>query len=102
MAMAATVEETIQLGGNEYLYIGTLAITGTYTTSGDTIDPSGNESFRHVIVTGKGYVWEWVPSTQKMKMYRDNGTATAAALPEVANAADHTGATGITFVAIGQ
>jgi hypothetical protein len=102
MAMALTVEETIPLAGNEYLYIGTITITGTYTTGGDAVDATGNERFRHLIVNGKGYVWEFDNANQKLLMYRDNATATAAALPQVANAADHTGASGVTFIGIGQ
>lgn len=102
MAMAAVIEDQWQSGGNYQEYVGTITITGTYTTGGDAIDFGTNERMRSVVVTGKGYVWEWDQANQKLLVYRDNGTATAAALPQVANAADLTGATGVSFRALGQ
>jgi hypothetical protein len=100
--MAAVIEDSWQTNGNFQEYVGTLTITGTYTTGGDAIDFGSNERMRVVSVSGKGYVWEWDQANQKLLMYRDNGTATAAALPQVANAADHTAASGVTFRALGQ
>jgi hypothetical protein len=78
------------LGGSNRLYVGRLTLSSSYATGGDTIDWPGDWTAvtdARVMLAGQGgYVLEYDGANTKVKAYRDNGTATAAPLPEVANA----------------
>lgn len=104
MAASPTVEETIPLGDTANLYHGT-ATLGTYATGGVAFDISGNERLSRCFVQGGGYVYEWVPSSQLLKVFRQKDPANAGGadipLPEVANGVDLSGVT-VGFIAIGQ
>jgi hypothetical protein len=82
--------DPIPLEGSSRLLRGSIALSASYATGGDTIDwpgdlnvPDGGVMLGGV---GGGRVLEYDGANQKVKAYQDNGTATAAALPEVANA----------------
>lgn len=105
MATAATVEQRIELPGNTNLYIGTLAVTGTYTTGGDAVDVAANERIDVLIVAGVGggFQCRWDRAAQKLVLYYYDYDAVAdGAAIQVANGADHTAQNGAVFVAIGQ
>ena len=81
--------DPVPLGGSNVLYPGTITMSSSYATGGDTLDMTGDlnpRDGRLLIGGGPGYVLEWDGANAKVKAYRDNGTATAAALPEVAAA----------------
>lgn len=102
MAVAPTIKKTIPLSRTRNLYIGTLAVTGTYTTNGDAVDASNNERFDALIAQGAGYNFQWDDANQKLKFfYGDNNNAADSAGIELPNATDHTGANGIPFMAVG-
>ena len=83
-----TVRKAIPIEQSTVLELGTINL-GTYATGGIAVDATGDLEYFHAIVqpTG-GYVAEYDPSTKKVKVYRDNATATAAPLPEVAATTD--------------
>lgn len=81
--------DAITLGGTNRLLFGTVAMSSSYATGGDTLDMPGDISLGEgsvLIGQAGGYVLEYDGTNAKVKAYRDNGTATAAALPEVAAA----------------
>lgn len=82
--------DPLQLGGSLRLYTGSITLSASYATGGDTVDFPGDVSLADGRVmlggVGTGRVVEWDGANQKVKAYQDNATATAAALPEVANA----------------
>lgn len=102
MAVAPVITHTIDLGLTKKLYVGTLTVTGTYLTNGDTVDAASNERFDYLFAQGKGYNYEWDAANQKLKFFQgDNTNAAAAPGIEVPNAANHTAASGAPFFAIG-
>lgn len=81
--------DAIPLGGTARLQPLVLTMSASYATNGDTVDLEGDVGSaegRLIVGCAAGYVLEWDGSNQKIKAFRDNGTATAAALPEVAAA----------------
>lgn len=105
MAVAATVEQSFSIGGNQNLYIGTLAVTGTYTTGGETVDLGSNERLDVLVASSAagGFLIRWDRDNQKALFYYYDYDAVAdGAAIQVANAANHTAANGAVFFAIGQ
>lgn len=102
---AVTIEKDIPIGATEHLYIGTWTPTDFYTAGGDGFDPSGNTRIERAFFgAASGYVAEFIPATQKVKLYRtkDPANAGGADLPlqELAGGVDlH--ATVFSFFAIG-
>jgi hypothetical protein len=93
VATFTQVLDTIPLGGSNKLYVGTLTMSSSYATNGDTIDWPGDWAATGGVTDARvqlsdtgGRVLEYDGTNGKVKAYQDNGTATAAALPEVANA----------------
>lgn len=112
MAAAVTITEKVSLGGTDNLYLGTIAMDSSYPTGGEVLDATtatplpGPTKFKFLTVAQSGgYVAEFIPSSQKLKFYRQKNPADAGGadipLPEVANAVDLSGLTAIPFMAIG-
>lgn len=106
MAAVVTIQRDIPIGQTEHLYIGTIAMDDSYPTGGEALDVAKNERFETLIADSNGgYVFSFVPSSQKLLAYRtkDPGNAGGAdiVLQEVANAVDLSGLTAIPFIAIG-
>lgn len=109
MAATVTIIRKIPIGQTESVYLGEILMDSSYATGGEPIDfvasPGGlvGPSKMHTLFPAQvgGYIAEFVRSSQKLKMYRDNGTAAAAALPEVASAVDLS-AVVIPFVGFGS
>lgn len=103
MTAVFNVDEKLSLGGTSYLYVGTLTITSTYVTGGETIDLSDNERFTNVIGQSGIFGHKWDAANQKLLFYyTDADFAGDKELIQVANAYNHTGASGMTCWAIGQ
>lgn len=107
MAATVTLENTVEIGGSVKLYSGTIALDASYPTGGETIDVSGNERFDTLITSStSGYVFSFVPSSQKLLAYvtKDPGDAGGAnvVLQQVADTTDLSAVTAIPFIAIGQ
>jgi hypothetical protein len=107
--MAATV--TIDPGdtgrfaaGDKFIRVGNMNI-GVYATNGVPVTKQMFDlpvRIDHLEVdNGGGYIFEFDKANLKVKAYRDNSVATAAALPEIANAVDITTTT-IRFRATGK
>lgn len=104
MANTASVVSSYALGRTAGLHVVKLTVTGTYATGGEAISIPKVERVKAMLPAGgqSGYVAGFDYANQKMKLYQDNGTATAAALPEVANGANHTALSGSTWIVIGK
>lgn len=104
MAAAPVTVKKFALGNTGTLHIVTLTVTGTYTTGGESVDVADNERIYGMFPLGGqvGYVADWDVTNQKLKLRQDNGTATAAALPEVTNGANHTAISGSIWGIIGD
>jgi hypothetical protein len=97
---AVTISEDIPDQLTNHLYYGTV-LGPNYTTGGNLFDVALVTRFDYVDVQLPGYVCVWVPSTQLVKVYRQKDPANAGgadiALPEVGNAVDLTGVSGVWF-----
>ncbi len=104
MAIAPVVNQRVELGDTEVLYIGTLTVTGTYTTAGEAVDIVGNERINVMLCPNQGgYMTAWDAAAQKLLFYQgDNANAGVAPGVQVANATSLVALNGMTFVAIGQ
>lgn len=103
MTAVFNVDEKLSLGGTSYLYVGTLTITSTYVTGGETVNLSDNETFTAVVAQSGVYSHKWDSANQKLLFYYYDYDAVAdGAAIQVANGATHTGASGMTCWAIGQ
>ena len=104
MAASVRIEGVEDLGNSKFVYgtivPGTMASGGVAIAIADTAQYDITlERIAFLAATGAGYVSDWDIANQKLKLRRDNGTATAAALPEETSA-NVTAA--IPFIAIGQ
>lgn len=104
MANTASVISSYSLGRTAGFHIVALTVTGTYATGGEAISIPKVERVKGMIPLGgqAGYVADYDSANQKLKLRQDNGTATAAALPEVANGATHTAISGSLWGVIGK
>ena len=104
MAATVTVQHTLDLGGTQKLYAGTIALDSSYPTGGEALDVSGNESFDVLIASStSGYVFSFAASSQKLLAYvGDNDAASDGPLAQVANTTDLSALTAIPFIAIGS
>ena len=104
MAATATVDQTIDLGGTEKLYIGRISLDNSYPTGGEAIDVSGNERFDSMLLepTSGGYILRWDAANQKViALMGDNNNASDGPLIEVAATTDLSAVTNVVFWAIG-
>jgi hypothetical protein len=103
MAVVATEEKRIPLGLTESLSIGTIALDNSYPTGGEVIAIDKMEKIDRLFVQGGGYIFEFVPSSQKLKvLIGDNNNAADAPAVESANAADLSAVTAAQYIAIGS
>ena len=99
--------DLVEKGGNSTRVTGTILWDNSYPTGGESIaiDDAQNdvklERISFLSANGGGYVYGWDAANQKLLVYRDNGTATAAALPQVAATTDLSTLTSA-FEAVGQ
>lgn len=84
-----TVDTDIAIGQTKHLYELTIVIAGNYETNGVAVSAAGVSRFTRVNAqVAGGYAFEWVPSTQKLKVYYSNDDNNAdGPLIEVANGA---------------
>jgi hypothetical protein len=90
MAATPTIDRDISIGQTEHLYLVKVVLDNSYPTGGYTLDfPANVQMERLNFPNVGGYQYEWIRSTQKLKIYRgDNTNAAAAPGIEVANAVD--------------
>lgn len=105
MAATVNIDSDIEIGGTKHLYELTVTV-GAYVTGGVAVDVAGNTSFSRLLCGGVGgYGFEFIPSTQKLKVYRQKDPANAGgadiALPEVADTVN-LAAVVISAIAIGS
>lgn len=100
--VTANIEKVISLGGTEYQYHGTLTISGNYTVNGEPIDFGQNTRMDDVVVQGGGYLCEWLPGTQALKVRQGDNTNAAAAPAIELGAVSLAGLSGARFVAWGE
>lgn len=95
--LASVVSRRIE--GKRKIAVVNLTTSGsgnTYTTGGDAPPAFGDlgmkrnvEVIRFFDTSQEGYLYTWNRTTNKIAIFRDNGTATLAPLPEVANGVTH-------------
>lgn len=91
-ANSTTIDKDIPIGETEHLYLVTIVPSTSYPAGGEVLDASGNTRFERINCSAPGYVTEFIPSSQKLKIYRQKDPANAGgadiALPEVAATTD--------------
>lgn len=88
-ASAFTIRDTYRTEDGLNIYIAEYLPPTSYTTGGDVIDPAANTEIRRVSGVAGGYVLEFVPATQKLKiMYGDNNNAADGPLIEIPSTTD--------------
>lgn len=110
MAAALTLTATHSIGDTLYLYEGTVACTGTYSTGGEALDPALNEQITHIIACpdgtaagGAGYDVEWNPATNKLLFFYNDYDAVADGQHiQVPNATALTTITALRVLVLGQ
>lgn len=104
MAAVVTVNRSIELGGTDKLYVGTIAMDSSYPTGGEALDASGNEQLDYVFCSHSGgYSFHWDAANQKLLVYYADYDAVAdGALIQVPNTTDLSALTAVPFIAIGQ
>lgn len=103
MAAVVTTDRDIAIGQTEHLYELQIAMDASYPTGGELIDVDGNTRFSRIVCSPSGgYVFEFVPSTQKLKaFYGDNNNASDGPLIEVPNTTDLSAITAIQALGTG-
>lgn len=109
MAAVVTIEQTIELGGTEKLYFGTIALDNSYPTGGEAIDASGNERFDFLIASpgpaaasGFGYQFCFdAPNQKLLAAYNDYDAGADGPHIQVPNTTDLSAITAIPFMAKG-
>lgn len=92
MAMVVTVQQS-QVEGIKRRFYGTLAMDASYPTGGLSfpLTTLGAKSIVELDIrsdTGRLFSWDKSRTAPKVLAHQDNGTATAAALPQVPNTTD--------------
>lgn len=99
MAITATIVDQVNLG-SRILVEGTLVFSGNYATGGEVPTYPGLRSSKILPTSFQawcplGYYMAFDKVTGKLMVFQDNGTATAAALPQIPAAAYPGALTGI-------
>jgi hypothetical protein len=85
-----TQRNEFPIGNSGRLVTGTLTMSNSYATGGDTLDLQGDvgaaEGSLIIGSVAGGRALEWDGTNQKVLAYQDNAAAAAAALGQVANA----------------
>lgn len=106
MATVVSLED-IQIGGTETLSIVSVAFDSSYPAGGEALDLAANRNIKVLLLQPTaGYVFEWIPSTQLIKVYRQKDPANAGGadipLPEVGDTANLSALTAVQGIAIGS
>lgn len=101
---AVTVNRSIELGGTDKLYVGTIAFDSSYPTGGEALDATANEQLDYVFCTHQGgYSFAWDAANQKLLAYYcDYDAGADGPLIQVPNTTDLSALTAVPFIGVGQ
>jgi hypothetical protein len=99
MAASVLIEKDISIGATEHLYVVAITLDNSYPTGGYALDPAANQRLERLLVPNAGgYTFEWIPASQKLKIYRgDNANASPAPGVEVSAAVDLSVTPGVVY-----
>jgi hypothetical protein len=91
MATITAETDLDELGQGEHLYLVTVVFDSSYPTGGEALDLAANRNIKRLILQPTaGYVFQWIPATQLIKVFQQTDPAAAGGanvpLVEVSNA----------------